>query len=192
MGFVDPNVSGARVRLRRSFEVGEAPAAGELRPGEVAVNAAGGLLFVGTLGGVAAAHSPVVFKAKAEAQAVVGTTLTNDSDLFVDLQANSTYRIEVAMAHSDETNQLCKLAVTKPSGAVVYGSIVAPTGAYGSTWSDGDTSYTADDGAKFVVHHLVIVTGATAGTANFQFAQNTAGVGVTRSAGSWLLAAKVA
>ena len=53
MGFVDPNISGARVRLRRSTTTGDAPATGELRPGEPAVNAADGVLYVGKLDGTA-------------------------------------------------------------------------------------------------------------------------------------------
>jgi hypothetical protein len=53
MSFADPEISGSRVRLRRSFTAGEAPAAGELRPGEPAINAADGCIYVGTLSGTA-------------------------------------------------------------------------------------------------------------------------------------------
>jgi len=53
MAFLDPNLSGARVRLRRSFEAGEAPASSELRPGEPAINAADGVMYVGKSDGSA-------------------------------------------------------------------------------------------------------------------------------------------
>jgi hypothetical protein len=53
MSFADPEISGSRVRLRRSFTAGEAPVAGELRPGEPAINAADGCMYVGTLSGTA-------------------------------------------------------------------------------------------------------------------------------------------
>jgi hypothetical protein len=53
MGYNDPNISGARVRLRRSFEAGEAPVFDELRPGEPAINAADGVMYVGKLDGSA-------------------------------------------------------------------------------------------------------------------------------------------
>lgn len=47
MPYVDANISGSRVRLRRSFAAGEAPQSNELRPGEAAVNAADGVIYVG-------------------------------------------------------------------------------------------------------------------------------------------------
>jgi len=53
MSFADPEISGSRVRLRRSFTAGEAPVSGELRPGEPAINAADGCMYVGTTGGAA-------------------------------------------------------------------------------------------------------------------------------------------
>lgn len=51
MGYVDPDISGSRVRLRRSFEAGENPSTGELRPGEPAINAADGVMYVGKTDG---------------------------------------------------------------------------------------------------------------------------------------------
>jgi hypothetical protein len=53
MAFTDHEISGSRVRLRRSFTAGEAPALNELRPGEPAINAADGCLYVGTTTGSA-------------------------------------------------------------------------------------------------------------------------------------------
>lgn len=51
MSYRDPEISGARVRLRRSFEAGDAPQTGELRAGEPAINAADGVLYVGKTDG---------------------------------------------------------------------------------------------------------------------------------------------
>jgi len=53
MAFADHEISGSRVRLRRSFTAGEAPASNELRPGEPAINAADGCMYVGTSSGTA-------------------------------------------------------------------------------------------------------------------------------------------
>ena len=53
MGYVDPDISGSRVRLRRSSIAGVAPSTGELRPGEPAINAADGVLYVGKTDGTA-------------------------------------------------------------------------------------------------------------------------------------------
>jgi hypothetical protein len=54
MAYSDPNIAGTRIRLRRSFQAGEVPVAGELRPGEPAINAADGVMYVGKSDGTAA------------------------------------------------------------------------------------------------------------------------------------------
>jgi hypothetical protein len=48
-------VAGAAVRVRRSDVADESPAANELRPGEVAVNTADGVMYLGKSDGTAAA-----------------------------------------------------------------------------------------------------------------------------------------
>lgn len=53
MAFTDPNISGSRVRLRRSSTPGEVPATQELRLGEPAINAADGVMYVGKSDGTA-------------------------------------------------------------------------------------------------------------------------------------------
>ena len=53
MPYLDPSISGTRIRLRRSFEAGDAPAAGELRPGEPAINVADGIMYAGRADGTA-------------------------------------------------------------------------------------------------------------------------------------------
>jgi hypothetical protein len=47
MAFTDPSISGSRFRLRRSSTPGEVPATQELRLGELAINAADGVMYVG-------------------------------------------------------------------------------------------------------------------------------------------------
>jgi len=47
------SVAGATSRLRRSTTPGDAPAAGVLRAGELAVNAADGVMYVGKVNGTA-------------------------------------------------------------------------------------------------------------------------------------------
>ena len=54
MTYIDPKIENDRIRLRRSFQAGEAPASGTLRPGEPAINVADGTLFVGKNDGTTA------------------------------------------------------------------------------------------------------------------------------------------
>jgi len=51
MPFFDHQIDPSVIRLRRSFEPGESPTPGALRPGEIAVNAADGTLFVQSFDG---------------------------------------------------------------------------------------------------------------------------------------------
>lgn len=79
MSYTDPNISGARIRLRRSFESSEAPATNELRPGEPAINAADGVMYVGKLDGsagvvpAAQGFSSIVALTQSEYDAITAT-----------------------------------------------------------------------------------------------------------------------
>lgn len=53
MPFLDSDVTGGRVRHKRSRVAGETPGAGVLRQGEIAVNTADGVAFVGKTDGTA-------------------------------------------------------------------------------------------------------------------------------------------
>ena len=53
MAFLDHSITPSSVRLRRSFVPGEQPQAGALRFGEIGVNAADGVLYVGKSDGTA-------------------------------------------------------------------------------------------------------------------------------------------
>lgn len=87
MSYSDPSISGTRIRLRRSFSAGTAPVAGELRPGEPAVNAADGVLYVGKTDGSAGvlpaasgfvrieALTQGAYEALVDATATISTTL---------------------------------------------------------------------------------------------------------------------
>ena len=53
MPFRDSDQRGGRILPKRSSVAGESPAASSLRPGELAANAADGVLYVGRLDGTA-------------------------------------------------------------------------------------------------------------------------------------------
>lgn len=52
MPFLDHVVDASTIRFKRSSVAGEVPASAALRPGEIAVNTADGLIFIGSEGGV--------------------------------------------------------------------------------------------------------------------------------------------
>jgi hypothetical protein len=89
MSYSDPDISGSRVRLRRSFEAGDSPADGELRPGEPAINAADGIMYVGTADGSASVlpkavgFSSIQALSQGDYDALVAATATISTVLYV-------------------------------------------------------------------------------------------------------------
>jgi hypothetical protein len=87
--YFDPKFSGSVLRVAHSFEPGEAPAEGQLRPGEPAYNAADGVLYVGansgsysTVASIEGANKIVVIE-EAEYQALVDATATISTTLYI-------------------------------------------------------------------------------------------------------------
>jgi hypothetical protein len=87
--FFDPKFSGSVLRVAHSFEPGEAPAEGQLRPGEPAYNAADGVLYVGansgsysTVASIEGANKVVVL-GQGDYDALVAATATISTTLYV-------------------------------------------------------------------------------------------------------------
>jgi hypothetical protein len=82
-------VAGAAVRMRRSDVADESPATNELRPGEVAVNTADGVMYLGksdgnasTVASIEGANKIVVIE-DAAYQALVDATATVSTTLYI-------------------------------------------------------------------------------------------------------------
>jgi hypothetical protein len=87
--YFDPKFSGSVLRVAHSFEPGEAPVQGQLRPGEPAYNAADGVLYVGansgsysTVASIEGANKIVVIE-DAAYQALVDATATVSTTLYI-------------------------------------------------------------------------------------------------------------
>jgi hypothetical protein len=87
--YFDPKFSGSVLRVAHSFEPGEAPVQGQLRPGEPAYNAADGVLYVGsnsgsysTVASIEGANKIVVIE-DAAYQALVAATATVSTTLYI-------------------------------------------------------------------------------------------------------------
>jgi len=82
-------VAGAAVRMRRSDVADESPAANELRPGEVAVNTADGVMYLGKSDGTASAvpaiegANRIVVIEEAAYQSLVDNTATVSTTLYI-------------------------------------------------------------------------------------------------------------
>lgn len=110
------------------------------------------------------------------------TVLVNDSDLFWAVAASTTYEFVLTVIYSSNATANFKWALTFPSATVSFGN-VAPAIGGGAliTAQSGYTSGTAIGigGAAFDQSlHIrgTIAVSSTAGTLQFQFAQNTANV----------------
>jgi hypothetical protein len=87
--YFDPKFSGSVLRVAHSFEPGEAPVQGQLRPGEPAYNAADGVLYVGansgsysTVASIEGANKIVVIE-EAAYNALVAATATISTTLYI-------------------------------------------------------------------------------------------------------------
>jgi hypothetical protein len=120
-------------------------------------------------------------------------TFQNDNTLAITLAANSTYQIEGSISYLTTSNAAdFKYTFTIPAGATVSLFTDASTAAAASTMcsitASGQTCTIVNNANYRGIIHVtgVVTTTATAGTLQFQFAQNTATAGqsVTIHAGS--------
>jgi len=136
------------------------------------------------------------------------TTLQNDDDLFVSVEANAQYEMSLRLLHDSDNNAAAdvKTGWTGPSGATMFwgghGANVAETGTSGTitavnmethlinetmTFGGGDSSGT------YAIIGGVLTTSSTAGTLQLQWAQNTSNpIASTVRAGSVLSVRRIA
>lgn len=107
MPFFDHLISQSNIRLRRSSVPGETPPAGALRPGEIAVNSADGVVFVGRNNGAA---TPVSGGEGASYDQSLNTT---DSPAFSGISV-------VANGEGGTTNEI----VVDGSGVQTWGALI--------------------------------------------------------------------
>lgn len=118
-----------------------------------------------------------VFKLGDNAFVNNSTTFVNDSDLFTSVAANATYEFRADIRYSTNATADLKIGWTFPAGLTMkYSALVIPAaGGALSLFALDQTSPLAVDGTGSVMRlaGLVFVS-STAGTLQFQFAQNTA------------------
>lgn len=147
--------------------------------------AAGAKLRAATLSALVTEVRPVAVR-KASSQIISNsTTLTNDNELFVSVEASLTYGFEIVVIYEAGTTADYKFALTFPTGsAVSWGNHMESTAlgylpiAY-SSYTSGTA--VAAGGASIgsplpTVINGVIVVGGSAGTFRYQWAQNVATV----------------
>lgn len=126
-------------------------------------------------------------------------TLQNDDTLFVSVAANTVYNFESRIIHNSGTTPDFKAGWTYPSGlTMLYNRLgvgLAGGGNVHLLFASNETTSILDDGfaadRSFMMWGTVTV-GATAGTLQFQWAQNTANASDTSVlAGSYLKLTKV-
>jgi len=142
----------------------------------------------------------VVTKVKASDQSVsnatTGATLVNDTDLYAAVAASTTYAVEAVILYAAGTTPDMKVTFTWPAGATMpwgllgyttalaFQAVAFSAPASGTTFSVGGNTVSND-----LILYLsgTLTVGTTAGTLQFQFAQNTADAALTTvRAGSWL------
>lgn len=86
MPFFDHLISQSNIRLRRSSVPGETPPAGALRPGEIAVNSADGVVFIGRNDGTATPPAPTALPTHVHSASDITSGTVNISRLPVVLE----------------------------------------------------------------------------------------------------------
>ncbi|HTS10084.1 MAG TPA: hypothetical protein VMP68_31260 [Candidatus Eisenbacteria bacterium] len=122
------------------------------------------------------------------------TTLADDADLTLAVEANATYYIEFSVRFGASTTELIKTAWNTPTGASGSRTVLGPASNATNTSADQITMragghafataivYGTRNGttvASGALEYGVILTGATAGNVTLQWAQSTSGTGGT-------------
>jgi len=133
------------------------------------------------------------------------TTLQNDDELFVSVEANATYQVDLSLIHSSGTSGDIKITFDGPSGAsMTWGAIGAHINETSSTTvtavnmqGRAITETTEFGGGNLAAMTAYVsgtlVTSGTAGTLNFQWAQRVSDPAATQvRAGSSLIVRRIA
>jgi hypothetical protein len=137
------------------------------------------------------------------------TTLQNDDELFVSVEANAQYEVSLRLLHDSDNTAAAdvKMSWTGPSGATMFwgghGANVAESGASSGTITATNmethlinetmTFGGGDSTGTYAILGGVLVTSSTAGTLQYQWAQNTSNaIASTVRAGSTLSVRRIA
>ena len=123
------------------------------------------------------------------------TTLQNDDELLLALEANSTYIISGCLIVQSGTTPDWKASFTVPTAATIYAFFGGANDYHGQVLVSGTATVNLGGSGANVPYNVsgVVKTGGTAGNLQFQFAQNTQTLSdpATRRAASWLQIRKV-
>jgi hypothetical protein len=120
------------------------------------------------------------------------TTLQNDDELFLSVEANATYEVELWLLHSSGTTGDFKGGWTAPSGATFAWGVHGVSGASVSTVGATEVNFQIRTLAESIqlgganlsgtAAYLrgTLVTSSTAGTLQFQFAQQVSDAAATQ------------
>lgn len=138
----------------------------------------------------------VKFKSSNNTAVNNSTTYTSDSDLFVSVVANATYEFRLFCLFQSNATPGFKIRFTVPTGATMPGTVfqcLQPAVTYGMTGALGEVTGITGTGATSPIdEHGLLVTGANAGTFQFQWSQNTANASNTFTvAGSYLFVNRI-
>lgn len=131
-----------------------------------------------------------------------GTTLQNDDELFVSVAANATYEVRTLIRGAAQTADDLKVSFTGPAGYSFDYVAMGPTGGAAQFTDDLTGLFTTGGAPTFgglggtqipIFINGILITGGTAGTFRFQFAQgNLSASGVTVLLNSYLRLDRVA
>jgi hypothetical protein len=166
------------------------------------IPAAGAKLRAATLSAMVTELRPIYVRKASDQTQSATTVLLNDTELFVSVEASLTYEFQLVVVYEAGTTADYKWALTFPAGATCsWGAHFVDTAlAYLPV---GFSSYTSGTGtgiggagigsARATVVNGNLVTGASAGTFRYQWAQNTSTVENTKTAaGSMLVLRRLA
>jgi hypothetical protein len=143
------------------------------------------------------ALGPLIASKTADQSIASSTTLTNDSALLIpNLVANAVYEIRLHVlfrAAASGAIPGMKVDLTVPSGASITGSAFAGSGTLGACIGNGAVGGIACATANGIFQEFgLLVMGASTGTLQFRWAQNTSSASATTVAsGSYLLLTQV-
>lgn len=159
---------------------------------------AGSKLRASVLNALLAERMPITARKTANETIISNSTLQNDDELFVAVEASCVYHMELRLSYTSALAPDLKLGWTYPTGTTIRWSGVDSdtAGALRITGNLTETSVPAicGSGGDLCADYTgVVITGVTAGTLTLQWAQNTlTASNSTVYAGSFLTIKRVA
>lgn len=137
---------------------------------------AGSRLYASTLSSLITELRPVTVRKTANETVNNSTTLQNDDELAIAVEANLTYDFDCELIYNSGATPDLKFGWTYPSGLTMFYAVYAAGGGTFLGYNEIETSVPAVDGAGAAVGVLLkgtVFVSATAGTLQLQWAQQT-------------------